>query len=460
MYWFHNAFGLCFSAQKTPQCGTKIACKARRSTLHFLPSCDWAAKATWLSSIKNLEWWWEASAHWFCTNMHYWRERYLDQFLHILASPYLGCFWCWHWFQVRLQLRSCQRSMIKIESQPWSVSMLLVDGVKQWFWTSSRHLSKKRINMASVFDINIQYVDPLFWEVSWACSLLLGHWSLARHLWMRIVCLTGFAIVWLFFYHQSLLANAHSSFWTLIVHIPLLLAISCSMNSMLTLLWFLDVRGFSLIWMMCSAMCNSFSWCFLGLTSILQPLDRCINGPIEKLMVGFWSVWFEGQESSGDYLARTKGGNLRSPPQGTVLGWLADSITSLSSNRGDLLSRAFKYCGITNNLDGTEYDMIYEQPETEENASKNSRIDDDQDDDMMEVDVADQSSTQIGGGFSDNGAESQASSEDSDDMEVEGGSRQFFFMFSLSSSSSSSSSNSSSSSSSSSLTSVNTQPQS
>ena len=143
---------------------------------------------------------------------------------------------------------------------------------------------------------------------------------------------------------------------------------------------------------------NSFSLCFLGLTSVLQPLDRCINGPIEKLLVASWSVWFEEQESSLDYVARTKGGNLRAPSQGTVLGWLAAAIASLSSNRGDLLSQAFKYCGITNNLDGTEYDMIYEEPETEENdGSKNSKSLDDADQadhDDMEVDVADESSTE------------------------------------------------------------------
>ena len=90
-----------------------------------------------------------------------------------------------------------------------------------------------------------------------------------------------------------------------------------------------DLNDLQCIW-------NSFSLCFLGLTSVLQPLDRCINGPIEKLLVGTWIVWFEEQESSLDYLARTKGGNLRSPSQGAVLGWLAAAIASLSSNRSDL----------------------------------------------------------------------------------------------------------------------------
>ena len=179
-----------------------------------------------------------------------------------------------------------------------------------------------------------------------------------------------------------------------------------------------DLNDLQCIW-------NSFSLCFLGLTSVLQPLDRCINGPIEKLLVGSWSVWFEEQESSLDYLARTKGGNLRSPSQGAVLGWLAAAIASLSSNRGDLLSRAFKYCGITNNLDGTEYDMIYEQPETEENdGSKNSSSLEDADQadhDDMEVDVADESSTKCGGGFSDDGAERQESSEETDEMELDRG---------------------------------------
>ena len=177
-----------------------------------------------------------------------------------------------------------------------------------------------------------------------------------------------------------------------------------------------DLNDLQCIW-------NSFSLCFLVVTSVLQPLDRCINGPIEKLLVASWNVWFEEQESSLDYLARTEVGNLRSPSQGAVLGWLAAAVASLSSNRSYLIFRAFKYCGITNNLDGTEYDMIYEQPETEENdGSKNSSSLENADQaDDMEVDVADDSSTKCQGGFSDDGAERQESSEETDEMELDRG---------------------------------------
>jgi hypothetical protein len=119
-----------------------------------------------------------------------------------------------------------------------------------------------------------------------------------------------------------------------------------------------------------------------GLTSILQVLDRSVNGPIEKGMQQRWSVWMQEQVNRNDSDAVTKSGNLRKPSIGQVLSWLADTIGTISR---DLIARAFKYCGITNNLDGTEDDLIYEKGDQ---GGHDKSFDDE---DAMEVEVSEES---------------------------------------------------------------------
>ena len=92
-----------------------------------------------------------------------------------------------------------------------------------------------------------------------------------------------------------------------------------------------------------------------GLTSVLQPLDVCLNKPFKDHVRKNWISWM-----GSDQVERTAGGNLKKPGLSTVVTWVKEAWDSLPDS---MVSRSFLKTGISNRMDGSEDDMLWEDSE-------------------------------------------------------------------------------------------------
>ena len=92
-----------------------------------------------------------------------------------------------------------------------------------------------------------------------------------------------------------------------------------------------------------------------GLTSLVQPLDVCLNKPFKDRLREKWMTWMMSGEKTF-----TPGGQLRASSLVTVCQWVKESWQELSK---EMVERSFKKCGISNALDGTEDDLVWEEEE-------------------------------------------------------------------------------------------------
>ncbi|CAB4412953.1 unnamed protein product [Rhizophagus irregularis] len=90
-----------------------------------------------------------------------------------------------------------------------------------------------------------------------------------------------------------------------------------------------------------------------GLTSKCQPLDVAINKPFKDNLRKEWHFWI-----SNGGAGYTEAGNLRRAKISDVCGWVKRAWESISD---DIIVYSFKKCGISNALDGSEDDAIYEE---------------------------------------------------------------------------------------------------
>jgi hypothetical protein len=90
-----------------------------------------------------------------------------------------------------------------------------------------------------------------------------------------------------------------------------------------------------------------------GLTSKCQPLDVAINKPFKDNLRKEWHFWM-----SNGGAGYTEAGNLRRAKISDVCGWVKRAWESISDN---IIVYSFKKCGISNALDGSEDDAIYEE---------------------------------------------------------------------------------------------------
>ena len=94
-----------------------------------------------------------------------------------------------------------------------------------------------------------------------------------------------------------------------------------------------------------------------GLTSQLQPLDVSLNKPFKSFMREEWGQWL----AAGNHEV-TATGRIKRPSIAQVCEWVKRSWDRV---KPETVVKAFKKCGISNAMDGTEDDMIFEENEEE-----------------------------------------------------------------------------------------------
>lgn len=90
-----------------------------------------------------------------------------------------------------------------------------------------------------------------------------------------------------------------------------------------------------------------------GLTSLLQPLDVVLNKPFKDRVRQRWMEYI-----SSDQKEFTKGGNLKRPSLSLVTSWVKSAWNEIPT---EMVKKSFLKTGISNKLDGTEDDNLWEE---------------------------------------------------------------------------------------------------
>ena len=97
-----------------------------------------------------------------------------------------------------------------------------------------------------------------------------------------------------------------------------------------------------------------------GLTSQLQPLDVCLNKPFKDRVRQMWQDWV-----CSDAVTTTKSGLPQKPDITLVCRWVKDAWDAIPA---DMIAKSFRKCGISNALDGSEDDAIYDNDASDNEA--------------------------------------------------------------------------------------------
>lgn len=106
-----------------------------------------------------------------------------------------------------------------------------------------------------------------------------------------------------------------------------------------------------------------------GLTSVLQPLDVCVNRPFKVEFRRCYSEWM----AAGSH-EKTPTGRLKRASLQQVCQWILNAWRSLSV---ETIVKSFKVTGISNAMDGTEDDQLWERAdEMSSSGDDDSKSDD------------------------------------------------------------------------------------
>ena len=86
-----------------------------------------------------------------------------------------------------------------------------------------------------------------------------------------------------------------------------------------------------------------------GCTSIVQPMDKCINKPFKESMRQSWQCWMHEDP------AKTKMGNLKQSTRQDAIKWVSKAWDSIKQ---ETIVNAFLICGISNTPDCSEDDHV------------------------------------------------------------------------------------------------------
>lgn len=90
-----------------------------------------------------------------------------------------------------------------------------------------------------------------------------------------------------------------------------------------------------------------------GMTSMLQPLDVSINKPFKDRMRAKWQEWMLAGEHT--FIA---GGRIRKVKLDEICRWISDAWNDIPT---EMIAKSFRKCCITNAMDGTEDEEIWEE---------------------------------------------------------------------------------------------------
>ncbi|KAK9398934.1 hypothetical protein NXF25_013903 [Crotalus adamanteus] len=92
-----------------------------------------------------------------------------------------------------------------------------------------------------------------------------------------------------------------------------------------------------------------------GLTSLVQPLDVCLNKPFKDRIREQWNEWMVSGEKSF-----TKGGNMHAPQLDVLCKFVIKAWNDIDA---ETVIKSFKKCGVSNSLDGMEDDYLWQDEE-------------------------------------------------------------------------------------------------
>ena len=113
------------------------------------------------------------------------------------------------------------------------------------------------------------------------------------------------------------------------------------------------------------------------MTSVLQPLDVSVNKPMKVLLQRRWNERYGGADHS-----YTATGRMRKPELQDICQWIVDAWAELDPA---IIVHAFKKCCISNRMDGTEDDVLWEDFVHRPDSNDDSDNDDEAEEDYYEA---------------------------------------------------------------------------